>query len=181
MQVVSEGELYGGKINAALTRQNPRDTFDVKKLLADKGITADMKTGLFLYMAGSRGDPHLCLNPRYHNRRHEIENEFAGMTVEEYSHEDHIATLQQLVQAIHAMLTDQDREFLMSLATLSPKWEIYDFSRYPAVQRRQQQMRQWKLASPHNYHEMVRQTESMLQGGPLRAPEPHYPPPAGKP
>ena len=175
MQVVSEGELYGGKINAALTRQNPRDTFDVKKLLAEKSITAEMKTGLFLYMAGSRGDPHLCLNPRYHNRQREIEFEFAGMTAEAFSHEDHIATLQKLVQAIHALLTDQDREFLLSLATLAPKWELYDFSRYPAVQRRQAQMQQWKLASPHGYQEMVRQTESVLQGGPLHTPEPHYP------
>lgn len=39
MPVVSLGQLYGGKIVAALDRQHPRDLFDIKHLLATEGIT----------------------------------------------------------------------------------------------------------------------------------------------
>ena len=38
MQVVPIGQLYGGKICAALDRQHPRDLFDVKHLMEKKRI-----------------------------------------------------------------------------------------------------------------------------------------------
>lgn len=39
MPVVPFGQLYGGKICAALDRQHPRDLFDVKHLLEEEGFT----------------------------------------------------------------------------------------------------------------------------------------------
>jgi predicted nucleotidyltransferase component of viral defense system len=48
INVVSQGQLYGGKICAALDRQHPRDLFDVQYLLENEGFTADIKQG-FLY------------------------------------------------------------------------------------------------------------------------------------
>jgi len=39
IQVVSNAELYGGKICAALDRQHPRDLFDVYLLFKESGIT----------------------------------------------------------------------------------------------------------------------------------------------
>ena len=38
ISVISKGELYGGKICAALDRQHPRDLFDVHYLLDDEGL-----------------------------------------------------------------------------------------------------------------------------------------------
>ena len=42
MNILSFGELYGGKICAALERQHPRDLFDIKYLLTNEGVTADV-------------------------------------------------------------------------------------------------------------------------------------------
>jgi predicted nucleotidyltransferase component of viral defense system len=48
MQVVSIGQLYGGKICAAMDRQHPRDLFDIKYLLQNEGFTSAIKEG-FLF------------------------------------------------------------------------------------------------------------------------------------
>ncbi|WP_373505730.1 nucleotidyl transferase AbiEii/AbiGii toxin family protein [Aestuariivirga sp.] len=43
MQMVSFSDLYAGKIMAALDRQHPRDLFDVRDLLANEGISDDLR------------------------------------------------------------------------------------------------------------------------------------------
>ena len=43
INVVPFGQLYGGKICAALDRQHPRDLFDVKYLLNSEGYTEKVK------------------------------------------------------------------------------------------------------------------------------------------
>src|SRR5690606_40823428 len=46
--VVPLGQLFGGKICAALDRQHPRDMFDVKYLLQNEGFTEEIKKGFML-------------------------------------------------------------------------------------------------------------------------------------
>lgn len=43
--VVSNAELFGGKICAALDRQHPRDLFDVHHKLAGEGFTDEIQLG----------------------------------------------------------------------------------------------------------------------------------------
>jgi predicted nucleotidyltransferase component of viral defense system len=43
MQLLSLPELYGGKICTALSRQHPRDLFDIKILFDNEGLTQDIK------------------------------------------------------------------------------------------------------------------------------------------
>lgn len=41
--VVSLGDLYGGKLCAALDRQHPRDLYDILLLLKNEGITEEIR------------------------------------------------------------------------------------------------------------------------------------------
>lgn len=50
IQVVSFADLYAGKIMAALDRQHPRDLFDVRDLLANEGITDDLRRAFIVYL-----------------------------------------------------------------------------------------------------------------------------------
>lgn len=45
INMVPFGQLYGGKICAALDRQHPRDLFDVKCLLDNEGFSNEVKGG----------------------------------------------------------------------------------------------------------------------------------------
>lgn len=53
---VSHGELFGGKICAALDRQHPRDLFDVRGLLNRDGISNEVRLG-FIAALVSHGRP----------------------------------------------------------------------------------------------------------------------------
>ena len=50
IQVVSFPDLYAGKIVAALDRQHPRDLFDVRDLLANEGINAELRKAFIVYL-----------------------------------------------------------------------------------------------------------------------------------
>ena len=57
-QVVSFPDLYAGKIVAALDRQHPRDLFDVRDLLENEGISAELRTAFVVYMLGHNRPMH---------------------------------------------------------------------------------------------------------------------------
>ena len=46
LNVVSSGELFGGKICAALDRQHPRDLFDIHYLLENEGLADEIRFGV---------------------------------------------------------------------------------------------------------------------------------------
>ena len=63
MQIVSFEQLYGSKIKAALTRQHPRDLFDVMCLLNDEGITEEIKKCFIYAMLIEKIEPHKIISP----------------------------------------------------------------------------------------------------------------------
>lgn len=54
-QVVSFSDLYAGKIVAALDRQHPRDLFDIRDLLANEGISDDLRRAFIVYLISHFG------------------------------------------------------------------------------------------------------------------------------
>lgn len=142
MPVVSKGELYGGKICAALDRQHPRDLFDVKHLLDDEGLTPATKHGMIAGLISHPRPINEVLFPALHDRRAMFEVQFAGMAFEPFTYDDYLATRLRLNDAIRSALTAEDKFFLLSFKAGEPDWSLFDIpdlSRLPAVQ--------WKLAN----------------------------------
>jgi predicted nucleotidyltransferase component of viral defense system len=139
-QTLSLADLYGGKLCAALDRQHPRDLFDVKLLLDNEGLTDEIRKAFVVYLASHDRPMHELLDPKLKNIRRIYENEFAGMTVDPVSYEDLIAARGTLVATLKKELTNDEREFLVSLKAGQPKWNsigIEGIEKFPAVQ--------WKL------------------------------------
>ncbi|MDR1195334.1 MAG: nucleotidyl transferase AbiEii/AbiGii toxin family protein [Endomicrobium sp.] len=137
MQVISNAELYGGKICAALDRQHPRDLFDIKILFENEGITDEIKNGFIVCMLSDNGAPYELLNPNIHNRQELLNSEFSGMTEIEFKYQDHEETLRKLIRTLHKSFTKADKEFILSFFSLQPKWNLIDISnlyKLPAVQ-----------------------------------------------
>jgi len=132
INVVPIGQLYGGKICAALDRQHPRDLFDVKRLLENEGFSDDVRQGFLFCLLGSDRPINEVITPNFQDHRKAMENQFTGMSAEEFSYEDFEATREKLVKVVHAGLTDQDKEFLLSVKNVTPDWSIYDFERFRA-------------------------------------------------
>lgn len=162
INVVSTGQLYGGKICAALNRQHPRDLFDVKYLLENEGFTDEIKQG-FLYNLLSSGAPiNEVLLPNLLDQRRAQENQFQGMSVEPFSYSDFEKTRQSLLEAIKGGLTLEDRKFLLSVKDLSPDWSVYDFKDFPSIKWKLQNLEKLRSDNLGKYHEQRDQLKNKL-------------------
>jgi predicted nucleotidyltransferase component of viral defense system len=136
---VHTGQLYGGKICAALDRQHPRDLFDVKYLLTNEGFNDEVKTGFLLCLLSSGRPINELLFPSRIDQKVTMESQFEGMSKEPFTYGEFEETREELIKIIHKNLNDGDKEFLLSFVNTEPDWSIYDFNKFPSVQ--------WKLAN----------------------------------
>jgi hypothetical protein len=139
-KVVSRGELYGGKICAALDRQHPRDLFDIHDLFEHGGITEEIRLGFIAALLSHNRPIHEMLKPNFQDQRAAFEAQFAGMTDDSFSYSDFEATRMHLVEEINRILTDDDRKFLFSFKAGEPQWGLY-----PIEGLQEMSAVQWKL------------------------------------
>jgi predicted nucleotidyltransferase component of viral defense system len=166
MQLLSFEDLYGGKICAALDRQHPRDLFDVHYLLQSEGISEALKNTFIVYLLSHPRPIAELLSPRLKDIEALYEKEFVGMTIENVSLESLEQTRLELIRTIHEKLSEDDKDFILSVKSGEPKWELFaypDTKDLPAVR--------WKL---HNLSGMnkskqksaYKKLEDILRKGP---------------
>ena len=133
IQGVSFGQLYGGKIVAALDRQHPRDLFDVKDLLENEGFTQEIKEGFIFTLLSSKRPIKEVLFPNLINQEQAFANQFMGMTEKPFSYTDFEQTREKLIEVVRKELTESDKNFIISFEEASPDWSVYDFEKFPSV------------------------------------------------
>jgi len=140
MSVLQKPDIYGGKICAAVDRQHPRDLFDIKMLLEAGGMSREIFEGFLVYLISSSRPISELLKPNFKDISKEFNNQFDGMTRESV----HISGLESarvdLVSSFSKLMTDQDKQFLLSVKRGQPEWRLFPISgieQLPSVQ--------WKL------------------------------------
>lgn len=143
MCIVSFADLYAGKIVAALDRQHPRDLFDVRDLLAQEGLSDELRNAFIVYLL-SHGRPMFeVLAPTRKELAGEFARGFAGMTDEPVSLEDLSAAREALIAGIVGKMPDAHRRFLVSFEKGQPEWDLLGVpaaADLPAVKWRQQNL-----------------------------------------
>ena len=150
--IVPQTLLYGGKIAAALSRQHPRDLFDVKYM--DLPLS-EVREGLIFCLLGSDRPIHESFAPKLIDQRLAIVNQFEGMTDISFSYEDFEQTRAKLITDVRSLMTDGDKQFLLSFESGEPLWDGYEFEyfkNYPSIQ--------WKLL---NLTKLKRSNPAKLQ------------------
>lgn len=140
MQVVSFPDLYGGKIVAALDRQHPRDLFDVRDLLANEGISDDLRRAFIVYLLSHDRPMHEVVDPTRKDISREYERGFAGMTDVPVPLGELTATREAIIEAIVGRMPDDHRRFLISFERGEPDWSLLGLDHVtdlPAVRWRQ--------------------------------------------
>ncbi|MBR3980990.1 MAG: nucleotidyl transferase AbiEii/AbiGii toxin family protein [Bacteroidales bacterium] len=144
--------LYGGKIAAALSRQHPRDLFDIKYMTVP---LADCREGLIFCLLGSDRPLHESFAPSLIDQHEAMENQFAGMTDIPFSYEDFEDTRTKLINDVKSLMTEEDKKFLISFESGQPEWDGYEFEyfkNFPSVK--------WKLL---NLKKLTKQNPQKLQ------------------
>ena len=156
--VLTEPDLYGGKIVAALDRQHPRDLFDVKLLLDADGLTDEVRTAFVVYLA-SHGRPIAeLLDPSLKPIGEAFGDDFAGMTRIKVTAQDLEDARAELIRRLRRDLTRDEREFLLSVKRAEPRWDLMPvphLSQMPAIR--------WKLRNVAELAKRPRQHNAAVE------------------
>lgn len=129
-------EVYAGKICAALDRQHPRDLFDIQQLYQHEGIDEAMLDAFVIYAACSPRPINEILNPNEIDIKQAYNHEFVGMTNESVSYDVLISARQQLISDIRGKLTQNHKNFLLSIKSGDPDYHLMPFhhlEQFPAL------------------------------------------------
>ncbi|MBS4040958.1 MAG: nucleotidyl transferase AbiEii/AbiGii toxin family protein [Flavobacteriales bacterium] len=154
MQIVPLGQLYVGKICAALNRQHPRDLFDVKYLLQHEGISEKIIPGFLYCLLGSERPIFELLKPNFFDQRKAMELQFNGMTLEPFTYEEYDQTRINLIDLIKSNLTKEDKEFLLQFENATPVWKTYDYVNYPSIRWKFQNLEILKKNNPAKHSQI---------------------------
>jgi predicted nucleotidyltransferase component of viral defense system len=149
INVVSHGELFGGKICAALDRQHPRDMFDVHLLLENEGYTDVVKLGFTTALLSHMRTMSEILDPHLLDQQSAFEKQFAGMASIPFAYLDYEATRKRLITAINYSWTEKEKSFLLSFKKGTPEWGLF-----PVANLKDMPGVKWKL---ENINKLVRQ------------------------
>lgn len=160
--VVTMGQLYGGKICAALDRQHPRDLFDIKYLLNSEGFSDEVREGFIFSILGKNRPIHEIIYPNFQNQEKTMQNHFDGMSIEKFSYNNFEEVRKTLLNTIHKKLTKKDKDFLLSIKLLQPDWSIYDFKQFPAIRWKVQNLEKLKTMNLKKYNQHCKSLKEKL-------------------
>lgn len=165
LPLVSLGDLYGGKLVAAMDRQHPRDLFDVMELLKNEGITPGIRRCFVVYLASHHRPIHEVLFPPLRDISGEYENSFKGMTSDHVELKDLLSARERMIAELHTNLDSEERAFLVALSRSSPDWAslgIPHLAELPAIRWKAENIAKLAKANPKKLGEQADALEKML-------------------
>lgn len=144
MQVLDFNDLYGGKLAAALTRQNPRDLFDVGILLDEGRFDAALWRTFLVYLTASPKPAWELLEPgEPRDLAEAFKSMFEGMTAEPTSVSALLDNRTRLLARIASLMDLPSRDFLISVERESPDFSLIGLpqaAELPGVRRKLQNL-----------------------------------------
>ncbi len=162
INVVPKGQLYGGKVCAAMDRQHPRDIFDVKQLLQREGFTQEIKEGFLFRLLSSDRSIQDLLFPNLQDQRLAMTNQFAGMSEEQFTYEEYEFVRETMVKTVQASITEADKLFILGFKDVIPNWAIYSFEKYPSIKWKLQNLEKIITTNPAKHKELYILLKSKL-------------------
>jgi len=167
MQLVSEADLYAGKIAAALDRQHPRDLFDIHFLFANEGISDDLFKAFLIYLVSHPRPAHELLCPHRLDISAQYSDEFLGMTVADLSLDALLEAREQLVREILGRASEAvNRHFLTSFHHLKPDWDSLGFettiAELPALRWKRLNLERLRSENPAKFDHQLQALQDCL-------------------
>lgn len=140
VQVLAFADLYAGKLAAALSRQHPRDLFDVGLLLEDERADAGLWRTFLVYLTCSPKPAWEMLAPRVPaDFEATFEAHFKGMTSVPISVAALLESRERLLARVAHWLDGSSRAFLQSVEDEKPDFSLIGLAHaadLPGVRRK---------------------------------------------
>ena len=143
IRIVSHADLYAGKLMAALDRQHPRDLFDVRDLLANEGISDELRRAFIVYLLSHDRPMAEIIDINLKDISNEYNRGFVGMTDHDVSLEALLGARQKMIDSLIGNMPAEHRRFLISFERGEPDWSLIGLphaKNLPAVRWRQQNL-----------------------------------------
>ncbi|MBL7251465.1 nucleotidyl transferase AbiEii/AbiGii toxin family protein [Alloalcanivorax marinus] len=123
--LVDFADLYAGKLAAALSRQHPRDLFDVGLLLDDERADLSLWRTFLVYLTCNPKPAWEILQPSEPRDFHTIfDSHFQGMTAEPVSADQLLDGRARLLRWVTGWLDEPSRAFLWSVEDERPDFAL---------------------------------------------------------
>ncbi len=155
IQVVSFADLYAGKLVAALDRQHPRDLFDVRDLLANEGISDELRKAFVVYIISHNRPMHEVLAPTLQDISQEFERGFEGMTENPVSLDELLKAREDLIAELVGKMPKEHRRFLASFKRGKPEWELLGIPHIEKLPAVQWKMKNLEAMDPKRREELI--------------------------
>ncbi len=165
INVVSDAELFGGKICAALDRQHPRDLFDIYQLFNNGGITEEIKEGFIASLLSHNKSINEVLRPNLQDQKQAFSSQFEGMTITPFTYADYETSRYRLIKEISELLTKNDKKLLFSFKSGNPDWSLSNtqqLQHLPAIKWKLKNIQKFKQQDPGQHGIMLGKLESVL-------------------
>ncbi len=163
--MVSLEDLYGGKLVAAMDRQQPRDLFDVMQLYANEGITPAIRRAFVVYLASHNRPLHEVLSPVPRDISQDYERTFVGMTTERVEFVELLNVRDRLMTELPQTLDSNERQFLLSLVSNKPEWPLLNLAhleQLPAIRWKLKNLEQLAKTNPKKFAEQADALKRLL-------------------
>ena len=167
--LVSFEDAYAGKLHATLSRQHPRDIFDVHLLYQNEGVYELLFRALMVYLSCSSRPLHELLNPNLIDISGAYEKEFVGMAVnaDELTLDELLNTRNKLIKDIQSKLKGEVSEYLRSLQNGRPDFSLLGLSEelenLPAIQWKLLNLRKLISDNPEKHLAQTGELEKLLK------------------
>ncbi|TCU04431.1 hypothetical protein EV132_14013 [Rhizobium sullae] len=131
-------------------------------MLETEGFSQAVRRGFVYCLLGSDRPMNEVLKPNFQDQRQAMENQFAGMSAEEFTYDDYEAVRARLVEQVNAALSDNERDFLLSFKELAPDWSANDSANYPSVKWKLLNLEKLKSANPAKHGELAEALRAKL-------------------
>jgi len=170
VQVLHFADLYAGKLAAALSRQHPRDWFDVGLLLDSGRLDETLWRTFLVYLAVSPRPAAEMLAPGEPVDFAEVfDRQFRGMSAEPVTVEALLQSRSRMIERIPQLMDASARDFLLSLEREAPDFALIGLpqaSELPGVRRKLQNMaRRSDSKRDTDYRQLVDTLERMARQG----------------
>ena len=98
------------------------------------------------------------ITPILKDQKSAFNNQFAGMTLVDFSYEDYEKTRATLIENIQQRLTDNDKKFLLSFEKGEPEWDLFPHSvlkDLPAIKWKLLNIKKLKKTNPKKHEQMI--------------------------
>lgn len=168
VQVLDFSDLYAGKLAAALSRQHPRDLFDVGLLLEDERADEMLWRTFLVYLTCSPKPAWEMLAPRVPaDFAATFEAHFRGMTTEPIEAGALLESRERLLSRVAAWLDESSCAFLRSVENEQPDFSLIGLPHaadLPGVRRKQHNLAQRTAANREADRGQLEETLARILG-----------------